>query len=534
MKRALFVSLLVLSLSYSTVAAGSPGFFTPQPAMLTTSVAGGSVLPIITVGETLPNGYRFEAIPDGIGILPNADETVDVFVNHETSLVPFPLATNFASCTTSTCQSDFDNAQVSRLKLHQGSAGVLSGKMMITSAANYQRFCSATLATPSAGFPRTVLFTNEEATDFVSPPPLQAWPPTPSNQRQAGLVVALDAKNGKTFEIPGLGRMNHENTVVVPGGWNKIVTVTGDDTFSAPASQLYMYTANSGGDVLADKGNLYAFRVTAKNTVPVNPADAFNGANDYGDIALGDVLQGQFIPVPRDIAISDQTALENWSNANNVFQFIRVEDIDYDKNSPGIIYFADTGEPRAVDNNAVTGRLRRAAAGTLGPYPNGRIFKMEFNASDPTVVDSFSILIDADLGGYNNFGVPHNVDNVGTSTNSLMITEDPGGHNQSNPGTAGAPTARIWMYDFATQTLSVAASVDQSGDPAARLGAWEASGILDVSSVFGPGSWLVDVQAHTIFIDSETRTITGPGGVTGTMLFKREGGQLLLLRIPGS
>ncbi|HXQ39246.1 MAG TPA: alkaline phosphatase PhoX, partial [Anaerolineales bacterium] len=474
MKKALFVSMLVLALSYSNVAAGSPGFFTSQPAMLTTSVAGGSVLPIISVGDTLPNGYRFESIPDGIGTVPNADETVDVFVNHETSLVPFPLATNFASCTTTTCQSDFDNAQVSRLKLHQVSGGVLSGKMMITSAANYQRFCSATLANQSVGFQRNILFTNEEATDFVSPPPLQAWPPDPSNQRQAGLVVALDAKNGKTYEIPGLGRMNHENTVIVPGGWNKIVAVTGDDTFSAPASQLYMYTANSGNDVLADKGALYAFRVTAKNSVAVDPADPFNGANDYGDIALGDVLQGQFIPVPRDVAVGDQTALENWSNANNVFQFIRVEDIDYDKNNSHIIYFADTGEPRALDNNLVTGRLRRAPSGTLGPYPNGRIFKMEFNASDPTVVDNFSILIDADLGGYNNFGVPHNVDNVGTSTGSLMITEDPGSHNQSNPGTPGAPPARIWMYNFSTGTLSVAAAVDQSADPAARLGAWEA------------------------------------------------------------
>ena len=534
MKKALFAFVLVLALSFTTIAAGTPGFFTAQPAMLTTSAAGGSVLPIISVGDTLPNGYRFEAIPDGIGILPNADDTVDVFVNHETSLVPFPLAANFASCTTSTCQSDFDNAQVSRLKLHQNSAGVLSGKLAITSAANYQRFCSSTLANQAMGFQRNILFTNEEASDFVSPPPLQAWPPTPSNQRQAGLVVALDAKNGKKFEIAGMGRMNHENTVVVPGGWNKIVTVSGDDTFSAPASQLYMYTANSGNDVLADKGTLYAFRVTAKNSVPVNPADPFNGANDYGDIALGDVLQGQFIAVPRNIAIGDQIGLENWSNDNNVFQFIRVEDLDYDKNNQRIIYFADTGEPRALDNNLVTGRLRRGPSGTLGPYPNGRIFKMEFNASDPTVVDSFSILIDADLGGYNNFGVPHNVDNVGTSTNSLMITEDPGGHNQSNPGTAGAPTARIWMYDFATNTLSVAASVDQSADPAARLGSWESSGILDVSSVFGPGSWLVDVQAHTIFVNSETRVVTGPGGATGTMLFKREGGQLLLLRIPGS
>jgi hypothetical protein len=159
---------------------------------------------------------------------------------------------------------------------------------------------------------------------------------------------------------------------------------------------------------------------------------------------------------------------------------------------------------------------------------------MVFNANDPTVVDSFSILINADLGGYNNFDVPHNVDNVGASVNSLMITEDPGSHNNFAPGTPGAPTARIWMYNFAAGTLSVAAAVDQSGDPAARLGTWEASGILDVSSIFGPGTWLVDVQAHTVYVDTEVRTVTGPGGVSGTLLFKREGGQLLLLTIPGS
>jgi Alkaline phosphatase PhoX len=534
--RFVFVSMLTLSLviSSTSVAKADPVFFTSQPAMLTATAPGSSVLPIISVGDTLDNGYRFEAIPDGIAVLRNGTGTVDVFVNHETSLVPFPLASNFSTCNITTCRSDFDNAQVSRLRLDQVSAGVLSGQLEITTAANYQRFCSSTLADKSVGFKRAVLFTNEEASDFVSPPPLQAWPPNPSNQRQAGLVVALDGANGKKYEIPGMGRMNHENTVVVPGGWNKIVAVTGDDTFSAPSSQLYMYSANSANDVLADKGTLYAFRVTKKNSLTVDPADPFNGANDYGDIALGDVLQGQFIPVPRNIAVGDQTGLENWSNTNNAFQFIRVEDLDYDKNNSRIVYFADTGEPRAVDNNAVTGRLRRAAAGTQGPFPNGRIFKMVLNASDPTVVDSFSILIDADSGGYNNFAVPHNVDNVGASANSLMITEDPGGHNNFAPGTPGAPTARIWRYDFATSGLTVVAAVDQSADPAALLGSWESSGILDVSSIFGPGTWLVDIQAHTIFVDSEARTVTGPGGATGTMLFKREAGQLLLFTVPGS
>jgi hypothetical protein len=534
--RALCLVMLAISLgampSAAAAAVGNPGFFTSQPAMLTATAAGGSVQPIISVGDTLPNGYRFEAIPDGIAVLPNGKGTVDVFVNHETSLVPFPFTGNVAACTTSTCFSDFDNAQVSRLRLHQKSSGVLAGELAITSASNYQRFCSSFLADDSVGFRRPVLFTNEEATDFVSPPPLPAWPADPSNQRQAGLVVALDARNGKTYEIPGMGRLNHENTVFVPGGWDEIVAVTGDDTFNAPSSQLYMYAANSDKDVLADKGTLYAFRVTATNAGLVNPANPFNGANDYGDIVVGNDWKGEFIPVPRNIAVSDQTALENWSNANNVFQFIRVEDLDYDKNNPRVVYFADTGEPRALPD-AATGRLRRGPSGTQGPYPNGRIFKMVFNADDPTIVDSFSILVNADLGGYNNFGVIHNPDNVGTSRNSLMITEDPGSHNNYNVGTPGAPTGRVWQYDLAAGTLSVAAAVDQSADPAVRLGNWEASGVIDASAVFGPGAWLVNVQAHSIFVETETRTVT-VGAASGPVLFKREGGQLLLLRVPGS
>ena len=521
MKKILLAFLLVLALTTTAFAGGEPGFLTSQAAMLTAVAPGSSVLPIISVGDTLPNGYRFDTLPDGLAVLPNGNGTVDVFVNHETSLVPFPFTGNLATCTGPNCLSDFDNAQVSQLKLHQNSAGVLSGEFALPGSANFQRFCSSFLADKSVGFQRPILFTNEEATDFVSPPPAPAWPADPANQRQAGLVVALDAINGKTYEIPGMGRMNHDNTIIVPGGWSQIVALTSDDTFSAPSSQLYMYLANSDTDMLADQGALYAF-------VSDNPA-----INDYGDLTSGMSISGHFIPVPRDIAIGDQTPLENWSNANNVFQFIRIEDLDFDKNNPRIVYFADTGEPRAVPD-PTTGRLRRASSGTQGPYPNGRIFKAVFNASDPMVLDSLSVLIDADAGGYGNFNVPHNMDNVGASKNSLMIQEDPGSHNSYNAGTPGAPTARIWMYNFATGALTVVAAVDQSADPAARLGAWESSGVVDVSSVFGPGAWLVDIQAHSIFVDTELRSVTGPGGVTGTLLFKREAGQLLLLRVPGS
>jgi hypothetical protein len=310
--------------------------------------------------------------------------------------------------------------------------------------------------------------------------------------------------------------------VVVPGGWDSIVALTGDDTFSAPSSQMYMYVAASDDAFLADQGSLYAF------------VGDVSGVNDYGDLAGIATTSGRFIPVPREIALGNQTDLENWSNANNVFQFIRIEDIAYDKNAPRVIYFADTGEPRAIPNPA-TGRLMRGPSGTQGPYMNGRIFKMVMNEEDPLVVDELSILIDADAGGYNNPDALHNPDNVDTSANSLMIQEDPGSHNSFPVG--GGPAAQIWRYDLSSGSLEVVAEVDQSADPAAVNGAWESSGIVDASSLFGAGSWLVNVQAHTLWVDLEVRTVidtrTDPP-VTATLTFKREGGQLLLLKIPGS
>ena len=68
---------------------------------------------IITVGDTLPSGYRFEAIPDGIALSTRGKGRVDLYVNHETSMVPFPY--NTAAPTAANGENDFDNAQVSNL-----------------------------------------------------------------------------------------------------------------------------------------------------------------------------------------------------------------------------------------------------------------------------------------------------------------------------------------------------------------------------------------------------------------------------------
>jgi hypothetical protein len=88
----------------------------------------------------------------------------------------------------------------------------------------------------------------------------------------------------------------------------------------------------------------------------------------------------------------------------------------------------------------------------------------------------------------------------------------------------------------------VVAKVDQSADegptdvdaaPKGNLGAWESSGVVDASAAFGPGAFLVTVQAHTLWVDKAPGDDNvAPAGPDFT--YKREGGQLVLVRIPGA
>lgn len=494
------------------------GFKTPQAAMLDSAVPGGKVTPLITVGETLPGStYKFESIPDGIALTRGRHGKVTAYVNHETSTVPFPFTP-----ATGVGFNDFTNAMLSKLTLSRHSAGVLAGSYPITSEQNYQRFCSNFLATRKHGFERPLLLTNEEATDFVNRTG-NAWPGTPGEQ--AGVVAAHDIRTGQTRSIYGMGRHNHENSVALEKYGHPVV-LSGDDTFSAPASQLYMYLADNAAAVWNDTGTLWAFQSN-------DPA-----TNDYGDLTGTESVSGKFIRVPTEVAKGDQNALENWSNTNNVFQFIRVEDIAYDRKRHNVVYFADTGEPRAVPDPA-TGRLRRGGAvppAAMGQYPNGRIFKMVLDRKDPTKVEGLSILIDGDVRGAAGAGaldLIHQPDNVETTKDLLLLQEDPGSHNQYPLGTG--TTARIWAYDLKKGGAPfVVARVNQSADEGptdkdasttkANAGAWESSGIIDASKYFGKGAFLVDIQAGSLIVEEEQR---------GTLTYQREGGQLLLFRLPG-
>ena len=471
---------------------------------------------------------------------------------------------------------------MSRLILNQHSAGVLNGKFVIPSRLGYQRFCSNYLATAREDFSRSIFFTNEESPDYVFRQE-DSWPPPIGDpaEREAGLVVALDVKTGKQHPIYGMGRHNHENAVAIPGYGHPVV-FSGDDTFTsgpltgAPPvrptvpsqSQLYSYIAPSTDSLMADEGDLWAF-------VSDTP-----GVKNYYDVAPGSGTEvtGHFIKVPKDIATGrnpdgselkaadkgyplppadgswqtdlrsvtpvgidgPQWVLEHWSDINNVFQFVRVEDIAYDKR-PGhgnTVYIVDSGR----------GRTAAQTLDTPFRSTNGRVWKMVLDPNDPTKVVSLTVFVEGDDNPVKTLNEIHQPDNIETTPNGLLITEDPGSSQQFPAGdtSANATTARLWQVPIGNPAgAEVVAKVNQSadgqpGNPGTDVdgrapgnqGAWESSGIVDASKAFGPDMFLINVQAHTLWVEKAPGDDNNSDGQPD-FTYKREGGQLLVIRIPG-
>jgi len=560
------VATVTLAATATTVALAGDngsGFKTSQASMLTIGDRSDvTFAPIATVGEILPGKHRFESIPDGIAFRTRGQGRVDVYVNHETSTVPFPY--NPTAPTEANSQNDFLNSEVSVLSLNQHSAGVLKAGDAISSEEGFQRFCSSFLAWTEQGFDRAILFTNEEAVDWVNRSG-KAWPATigAPEARQAGVVVAHDIKSGTTRPIWGMGRHNHENSVALPG-FGELVLLSGDDTFTnnPSQSQLYSYIAEDTDAVWDDEGDLWAF---------VSDDPAFDEYEDF-DLSSTRSIAGRFVMVPKSIATGrradgtdvmaadfgyprppndgtwqrdpagvgvdgPQWVLDYWSKTNNVFRFVRVEDIAYDKR-PGmgnVVYVADSGRGTA----------------TVPPTPpqnrrstNGRIWKLVLDPTNPRRVLSLSIFVEGDDSPVKTLGEIHQPDNLETTATSLLVTEDPGSSQQFPFGSTdpAATTARLWRVTIASGAKEVVAKVDQLADEGptdvdsaakGNLGAWESSGVIDASAAFGAGAFLVTVQAHTLWVDKAPGDDNvAPAGPDFT--YKREGGQLVLVRIPGA
>ncbi|GEM_PF-132190 len=513
-----------------------PPFTTTQNAYIKPVAAGVSVTPLLTAGDEIAQtgasarSYRFTGIPDGLGAYKATDGTVKLFVNHEFGNTSFSIPVpNEQSRDYYIPEGLLKGAYVSNITLSgDSSPGAISGDIAFTQVKEYNadtgeyidrtldwlyfdrpfsRFCSGYLAGPHSGFSDYIYLAGEE-TD-----------PATSFDGLGGIGVAI--VDGIAYTLPELGHFAKENVVVVPGTGNKTVVFATEDG-AGIESQLYMYvgTKNPSADNPIKRaglvgGDLYVF--SSKDASRNNEASVHKGDGTIAGKWI--MVQDTLAPGEQVWNISD-SILNERIKAAGAYGFVRIEDLTYDRNLPGTVYFATTGSTLTI-NGALANKL-------------GRISRVTFDPTNPTGgAASLTVLLEGDAGD-----PIVNPDNIDINKNGILaINEDPNGENRG----AGLLDSRgrdssVWAYDVpgdgkgSDGTLVRIAEIDQTAIPnlpgyRAERGNWETSGILDVSDIYGPGAWLVVVQAHSLN-SSEASALAG----SSTDLKLVEGGQLLLLR----
>jgi hypothetical protein len=399
-------------------------------------LGGAEVQPILSAGDTLPGGFVWAPVPDGLGGYLDGGELV-LFSNHE-------LGPGGVAGTDGTAR--FVGARVSRLVLDPGSATVLRGAYVVDGSEGYRNLCSATYTGAREGLPSGWFLTGEEVTGGP----------------QDGVQLAV-SRTGQVVEMPWIGRFAHENLVAIPGFPGRVVLAGLDDRRGR--SELYLYVAASEADVLAGRGKLYVFTSA--------------GAANAGELGVMQGVDGRFVEIP-DAASLSSAQLQAAADALGAFPFVRLEDGDYDHatgtNDPPALYFVDTGAPDVP-----------SAGPPWDPY--GSIYRMQFLASDPT--QARMTLMARSSGPASGWASP---DNVAASARSLMVQEDP-----AHPAWARAPRIWRFTRAADARLLDPRA-VAELLNPECSVAAgtcWESSGIVDASAWMGEGTWLFDVQAHT-------------------------------------
>jgi secreted PhoX family phosphatase len=488
--------------------AAPAGFKTNDKAYARTLVPWASVTPLLTVAEEVARTgsttakYRMVGIPDGMGAYDGGDGTAVLFLNHElgNTVVTQPNP-----------GTDFTGAFVSEYILSKADGAVISGKQAFSSTSIYRgtdflagkdinpvtgafaRFCSGYLAGPHVGFDRYIYLTGEESEG------------TATFDKTGGLGVAIFG--GAAYTLPDLGRYAKENMVVVPGTGNLTVVIVLEDGPRTPDSQVYMYVGtknmNSPFPVVRNGlvgGKLYTL---VSKSAEKNSEATFHKAD--GAIDAG------WVEIPNAASLTE-VALNTATKSAGSINFIRVEDGAYDRNTPGVFYFVTTGSPHST------------SGGKPDNY-NGRLYKLTFDPANPAAgATKLQILLDGDDGAP--FKHP---DNIETSPDGLILLQEDMIGDTSRGVNLGGRDAAIWVYDPVAHTIYRVAEVNQMPVPAEMreiAGHWETSGAIQTYDIFGPGTFLINVQAHSL---NSARASTLQGSATDLKV--AEGGQLLLLRL---
>jgi len=498
---------VVAGLSAATAAAGE-GFRTDAPAMLA-GLGGWSVEPVFTVGETIGD-YTPPGVLDGIGAFARADGTVRVLVNHELDRdagAPY-LLTNGAELTgarVSVFDIDSRSRRIRRAGLAYATVFDRDG-MAVAEAAQIAGglgwFCSAVgVARGTYGVVDDLFFAPEEA--------------SPGRDAAGGTIWALDVAEGALHAVPAIGRGAWENLAPVETGRaDRVAVLLGDDVAGAP---LWLYVGDKAG---AGDGGVLDRNGLARGTLYAWVPDQ-DVRTPAGLAAAGSALDGRFMPVPvRDAGgYLEAPALRAEAYARGAYRFARPEDLATDPRDGHRVAFAATGQGEPLD-------------GRTDNWGTVYLVDVRFGVGDGDIAARLSVLYDGDI--YDDPAVPgapdpdfglRSPDNLAWANDGfLYVQEDRATTPAGLFGKDSGREASIWRLDAATGAIARIAEIDRAAvspadahdAKAGTIGAWESSGVLDVTPLFdtAPGETLLiaTVQAHGVrdgAIGGDSRLVAG-------------------------
>ncbi|SKA77781.1 protein of unknown function [Prosthecobacter debontii] len=527
-------STTLLASALLASAAFGQGFKTSEFSYLTPAAgADFSYEPIVTVGDRVPltgdaaSEYAFVGIPDAMGLYKDKATNQNIlFVAHEmpsgTHSAPLPGLTRFKG------------AFVSRYVLAPN-GGILSGApahanlfLENTQVSNrppqegdtnaFTRFCSGSFASRENGLDRPFFFTNEESATGNY-----------DGDVKGSQTVAI--ANGNMYTVPDLGRVARETTAIMPRRDSLTVAISTEDNGSP--SYIYMYVG----------------RKQMRSKVPLDRNGLTNGKiyvlcgrdaqHNEGSFYTGS-LPVSWRQIPNGANLS-ATELLAAADAVGAFGFVRVEDTEFDPVKP-------------------TRSLFIATTGGSGPNNLGRLYELKMHPTNPIANGTLNVVYNADLivtpgGSYNgypgtlnaangitgslgvygggniNSGInyPVSIDNIAVSKDFIVICED-----RNSPADAVfakyARNGGLWTlnrknnYAAKLQSTFNFAGVEARDAHSAitTRGLWETSGVIRGDAIFGPGTFIVNVQAHGTSVTPNG----GGGAVTSirTNIPKPEGG----------
>jgi len=482
---------------------------------------------VLASSGDLISGKVLRGIPDGMGILKNADGTLTLLSTHEMS-----LSNTLVQQTKSTTGTW--GTSISKLTYNPTSGTITKLDDLISSVKFYDynnkvsttdytkgvptgypttdsyggetfsnglnRFCSANLMQPGTllykeggktyGYSGAVFLTTEEVSDYSR-------------------AFAFDM-NGNGIQLPKFGLGSFENALTNPASGKSTVVMINEDG-SATASQLYMYlgTKQEKGANFAEKagftnGQLYA--ISVKNARTDNKFRA--------TYKIGEKAQVSFNVLNTDPAYADFAAQAQGSGTT----FARVEDGEWDPKNPNVYYFLTTESNKD--------------AGATAPNPEtpsvsrdgGALWRLTFkDVKNPLKGASLEML----LNGTESLMLSK-PDNLAIDENGyVLIQEDPGNN---------AHVARVLAYRVADGKLGVIAQFDKAlfaADSSTLITIdEESSGIVNANAFLKKSGdkasyFFFNAQVHSSIAKARP-DLTNAAEIEKTVV---EGGQYYLLKI---